>query len=119
MKRLAAAAAAFALLIVLAAGAAPAQTGQTILFTFTGLRGSADECKWFNDEITDRSVGALTHQTDLLYNRIALPYGAPVSVGRTAMTEQGEQLVDFGLNHATICTTAEAVYGPTPSPSPS
>ena len=114
MKRPTAAAALFALLVPLAAGAASAQT---ILYTFTGLRGAVDTCKWFDDDIMDRSVGALTHQTDLLYNRIALPAGADVTVGGTAVTEQGEQLVDFKLNNATICTAAEAVYGPTPMPS--
>lgn len=89
-----------------------------ILYSFTGLRGAVDTCKWFNDNIGDRSIGALTHQTDLLYNRIALPAGADVAVRGTAVTEQGEQLVDFDLGRATICTAAEAVYGPTPSPSP-
>jgi len=105
MKRSAAALAAFSLIV--------------ILYSFTGLRGGADTCKWFNDSIGDRSVGALTHQTDLLYNRIALPPGADVAVGGTAVSEQGEQLADFKLNSATICSTGEAVYGPTPSPAPS
>jgi hypothetical protein len=100
-----------------AAAAAVALT--VILYSFTGLRGSVDTCKWFDDSITDRSIGALTHQTDLLYNRIALPPGAPVTVGGTATTEAGEQLVDFKLNSATICSAGEAVYGPTPSPAPS
>lgn len=91
-----------------------------ILYSFTGLRGgAADTCKWFDDNLSDRSIGALTHQTDLLYNRIALPPGASVDVGATAVTEEGEQLVDFKLNSATVCTDAEAVYGPTPSPSAS
>ncbi|HET6276405.1 MAG TPA: hypothetical protein VFE16_10800 [Candidatus Cybelea sp.] len=91
-----------------------------ILYSFTGLRGGAgDTCKWFNGSITDRSIGALTHQTDLLYNRIALPPDANVSVGGTAVSAQDEQLVDFKLNNATICTAGEALYGPTPSPAPS
>ena len=72
MKRPSAAAAAFAAIVALAAGAARAQT---ILFTFTGLPGAVDTCKWFNDDLTDRSVEALTRQTDLLYNRVALPFG--------------------------------------------
>jgi hypothetical protein len=114
MKRPSAAAAAFALTAVFAAGAAPAQT---IQYTFTGLRGAVDTCKWFNDDLADRSIGALTRQTDLLYNRIALPAGADVAVGGTAVTDRGEQLVDFRLNSATICTAAEAIYGPTPTPS--
>ncbi|MBV8067144.1 MAG: hypothetical protein JO113_04135 [Candidatus Eremiobacteraeota bacterium] len=90
-----------------------------ILYSFAGLRGAVDTCKWFDDNITDRSISALTHQTDLLYNRIALPADADVTARGTAVTEQGEQLVDFNLHNATICTAAEALYGPTPSPSPS
>jgi hypothetical protein len=117
MKRPSVAAVAFVLIAVLAAGAASAQP---ILFSFTGLRGGApDTCKWFNDNITDRSIGALKHQTDLLYNRIVLPVDENVAVGGTAVTEQGEQLVDFHLGSALICTAAEAVYGPTPTPSES
>jgi hypothetical protein len=111
-----AAAAAFVVLVAFGAGAASAET---ILYSFTGLRGAVDTCKWFNDSITDRSIGALTRQTDLLYNRIALPPGASVAVGGTAVSAEGEQLVDFKLNSATICSTAEAVYGPTPSPAAS
>ncbi|MGA7354015.1 MAG: hypothetical protein WBW76_01160 [Candidatus Cybelea sp.] len=115
MKRPSAAAAVFALLLALGAGAASADP---ILYTFTGLRGGAsDTCKWFNDNLTDRSVAALSRQTDLLYNRIALPVDENVAIGSTATTEQGEQLVDFHLHGALICTTAEAVYGPTPIPS--
>jgi hypothetical protein len=116
MIRPSAAAAALALLVTLAAGAASASP---ILFVFTGLRGGAtDTCKWFDDNLDDRSVGALTRQTDLLYNRIALPPDADVTVRGTADTNQGEQLVDFNLGGALICTAGEAIYGPTPSPSP-
>ena len=90
-----------------------------ILYSFTGLRGNVDTCKWFDDNLNaDRSVGSMTHQTDLLFNRIALPPDAPVTVRGTAVTNEGGQLVDFDLSGATICTTGEAVYGPTPSPSP-
>ena len=64
MKRPSAAAAIFASLMLLAAGGASASP---ILFVFTGLRGgAADTCKWFDDNLEDRSVGALTRQTDLL-----------------------------------------------------
>jgi hypothetical protein len=117
MKRPSAAAAAFALMLSLAAGAARAEP---ILFVFTGLRGSAtDVCKWFNDNIDNRSVAALTRQTDMLYDRIALPPGADVTVRGTAVTNRGEQVVDFHLDSATICTTGEAINGPTPSPAAS
>ncbi|MBV8345536.1 MAG: hypothetical protein JO190_11200 [Candidatus Eremiobacteraeota bacterium] len=116
MKRPTAAAAAFAAIAALACGAAPAQT---ILYTFTGLPGgAADSCKWFDDELNnDRSVGALTRQTNLLYNRVALPVDTNVAISGTATTEQGEALVDFKLGPRLICTAAEAIYGPTPEPS--
>jgi hypothetical protein len=116
MKRPPVAALAFALMVLLAAGVAPAQT---ILYTFTGLRGPVDTCKWFDDNLDDRSIDALTRQTDLLYNRLALPAGDDVTIRGTAETAQGEQLVDFNLRSAVVCTAAEAVYGPTPSPSAS
>ena len=116
MKRSPILIAAFAALVVLAGGVAPAQP---ILYAFTGLRGGVDTCKWFDDNLADRSIDALTHQTDLLYNRIALPAGDNVAVGGTAVTLQGGQLVDFHVNSALICTTAEALYGPTPEPSES
>ena len=99
--------------------AAIAIAATVILYSFTGLRGSVDTCKWFDDNLGDRSIGALTRQTDMLYNRVALAPGASVTVGGTAVTAQGEQLVDFRLDSAKICTAAESVYGPTPSPAPS
>jgi hypothetical protein len=115
MKRPSVAAAAFALTMILAGGAAEAQT---ILFTFAGLRGSVDTCKWFDDNLnSDRSVDTLTRQTDLLYDSLALPVGASVTAGATAVTAEGEQLVDFKLNSGVVCTAAEALYGPTPTPS--
>ncbi len=118
MKRPMAAAAAFAAIAALACAAASAQT---IMYSFTGLPGgAADTCKWFDDELNDdRSVGALTRQTDLLYNRVALPVDAPVAIGGTATTAEDEPLVDFKLGSRTICTAAEAIYGPTPEPSQS
>ena len=90
-----------------------------ILYSFTGLRGGAtDTCKWFDDNITDRSVAALTRQTDLLYNRIALPPDADVTVRETAITNDGQQVVDFQLNSHTICANSQALYGQTPAASP-
>jgi hypothetical protein len=112
-----AAVAAFAAIAALACGTAPAQT---IMYSFTGLPGgAADTCKWFDDDILDRSIPALTRQTDLLYNRVALPVDTPVAIGGTATTEEGEALVDFKLGSRTICTAAAAIYGPTPEPSAS
>ncbi|MGB8966137.1 MAG: hypothetical protein WCB99_10905 [Candidatus Cybelea sp.] len=117
MKRRSAAASAFFLIVALAGGAARAQ--QTILYTFTGLPGAVGTCQWFNDNLNnDRDVGTLTRQTDLLYNRLALPAGEPVTIGQTATSAVGEQLVDFKLGSRTICTGADAIYGPSPAPSP-
>jgi hypothetical protein len=116
MKRSSIAVAALAIALTLAASMASAQT---ILFAFTGLPGAVDTCKWFDDNLGDRSIDALTRQTDLLYNRVALPAGASVAVVGTAATAQGEQLVDFNLNSKVVCTAAEAIYGPTPSPAAS
>jgi hypothetical protein len=116
MKRLSAALAAFAVVVALAAATSSAQE---IVYSFTGLRGTVDACKWFNDNLTDRSIDALTRQTDMLYNRLALPPGVPVTVVGTAATELGEQMVDFKLNSAEICAPAEAIYGvPSSPPSP-
>jgi hypothetical protein len=115
MKPNAAAAIAFAAGVVMAGTAAPAQP---ILFTFTGLPGAVDTCKWFDDNLEDRSLVALTRQTDLLYNRIALPAGTDVTVGGTATSAAGDQLVDYKLGPKTVCSTARAIYGPTPEPSP-
>jgi hypothetical protein len=113
MKRQSASLAAFALMVTLAAGTA---SSQEIVYSFTGLRGAVDGCKWFNDNLTDRSIDALTRQTDMLYNRLALPAGAPVTVVGTAVTEAGEQLVDFKLNSSQVCGPAEAVYGTASTP---
>ena len=114
MKRSSVAALFFGVTVLLGSGVAPAQP---ILFAFTGLRGSAAEtCKWFDDNLADRSIGALTRQTDMLFNRIALPAGENVSVLGSAVTDQQEQLVDFDLHSARICTAAAAIYGPTPTP---
>ncbi len=104
---------AFMAILALGSGIASAQT---IVYTFAGLPGAVDTCKWFDDNINDRDVGALTRQTDLLYNRVALPPDQPVAIKGTAATDRGEQLVDFDLDKRTICAPASAVYGPTPEP---
>lgn len=117
MKRTAVAATVFGAIVALAGIAAPAQT---ILYSFAALPGSVDTCKWFNDNLnTDRSIDALARQTDLLYNVMGLPAGAPVAVGGTATSARGSPLVDFKLGGKTVCTSSEAIYGPTPEPSAS
>ena len=105
---------AFIALLLVGSGIASAQT---IMYTFTGLPGAVDTCKWFDDNLNDRSIDSLTRQTDLLYDRVALPADEPVAIKGTALTERGEQLVDFDLGKRTICAPAAAVYGPTPEPS--
>lgn len=117
MKRSALTAIAFAAIAALVGVAAPAQT---ILYSFAGLPGSVDTCTWFNDNLnSDRSIGAMARQTDLLYNRIALPAGAPVALGATATSARGSTLVDFKLGGRTVCADSEAINGPTPSPAAS
>jgi hypothetical protein len=116
MKRSSAAATAFAAILVAAGVAASAQP---ILYTFTGLPGAVDTCKWFDDNLNaDRTVGSLTQQTNLLYNRVALPAGENVAVGASATSAAGDQLLDYILGSKTVCSTAEAINGPTPEPSP-
>jgi len=115
MNRNAAAATAFAAIVLIASATAPAQP---ILFSFTGIPGAVDTCKWFDDNLnSDRSIGALSRQTDLLYNRIGLPAGADVAVGSTATSAAGDELVDYRLGSKEVCSTARAIYGPTPEPS--
>ncbi len=93
---------------------------QPILYQFTGLPGNAATCKWFDDNLNaDRGVGALTQQTDLLYNRLGLPVDRDVTVGGSATTAEGDRVVDYRIGSREICSTAEAIYGPTPEPSQS
>ena len=116
MKRHTAAATAFAALIAIASAAASAQP---ILYTFTGLPGPAATCKWFDDNLNNRSIDALIRQTDLLYNSAALPPGKPVTVTATAMTADGGQIAQFSLNGRLLCTGAQALHPEMPEPSPS
>jgi hypothetical protein len=53
----------------------------------------------------------------LLYNRIALPAGADIAIGSTATSAAGDELVDYKLGSKTVCSSARAIYGPTPEPS--
>lgn len=108
--------------MVFALGLAMAKTApaQPILFQFTGLPGNAATCKSFEDNLNaDRSEATLVQQTDLLYNRIALPVDLNVSVGGSATTNAGDQVVDYHVGSRQICSNAEVIYGPTPEPSSS
>jgi hypothetical protein len=109
MKRTPAAATLFVALLM---GAGTAGSAQPILASFTGLPGAVADCKWFDDNLnTDRDVGSLTRQTDLLYNRIALPAGENVALGATATSAEGDELIDYKLGSKTVCSTAVAIYG--------
>lgn len=114
MKRTPAAAAAFLTIGIIAGAAASAEP---ILYSFTALPGTVDTCKWFDDNLNDRGLDALTRQTDLLYNRIALAPDVDVNPGATATTNAGAQLVDFKLGSKTVCSSAEVLNGTTPVPS--
>lgn len=115
MKRTSSTATIFAALLAIAGGVASAQP---ILYTFTGLRGHVDACVWFNDNLnSDRDEATMARQVDLLYNRIALPVDENVTVGNTATTLAGGQVVEYQLGRATICSTIEALNGPTQEPS--
>jgi hypothetical protein len=118
MKRRASLAVALVALAAAFGAAAPA-TAQNIVYEFTGLPGGASECAWFDDNINERSLDSLIRQTNLLYNRVALPPGQPIAISGTATTAQGAQVVQFDLGKRLICTGADAVYPPTPAPSPS
>ncbi len=110
--------AAIAFAVLVATGGAVV-SAEPILYSFTGLPGAVDTCKWFDDNLGDRSVDALTRQTDLLYNRIPLPAGTPVTLGATATSAAGDELIDYKLGSKTVCSTAQAIYGSTPQPSSS
>ncbi|HEY1881973.1 MAG TPA: hypothetical protein VIX83_12845 [Candidatus Cybelea sp.] len=117
MKRTSTAATVFAALLAIAGSAASAQP---ILYTFTGLPDTANGCAWFDDNLnSNRDEGTMARQVDLLYNRVALPPDENVTVGGTATTAAGGQVVDYKLGSRTICSTIEALNGPTPEPSTS
>ena len=104
---------------VLALATAQTAPADPILYEFTGLPGNAATCKWFDDNLNaDRSVGGLMRETDLLFNRLALPVDRDVRVGGSATTNEGDQVVDYRVGSRQICSTAEAIYG-TPAPSSS
>lgn len=96
---------------------------ETTVYIYPALPGPATSCQWFDDNINDRSIDALIRQTDLLYNRLALPPGVPVALTGSATTQQGEQVVDFHLNKRWLCAdhaafVPEPVQSPLPSPAP-
>ncbi len=99
----------------LVAAATVVSPAESVVYKFVALRGDVSTCQWFDENLNDRSEGALVRQTDLLYNRVALPPGAPVTVTQTATSTSGTQLLAFQLNRTALCAGAEAIR---PSPEP-
>ena len=102
--------------VALAAAAVARSPAENVVYSFAALRGDASNCQWFDESLNDRSEGSLIRQTDALYNRLALPAGAPVTVTQTATTTGGTQLLGFRLDGAMLCAGVEAIR---PSPEPS
>jgi hypothetical protein len=105
-----------AVALVSATATAPAET---TVFRFVALPGSAATCKWFDDNINDRSIGAMVRQTDLIYNRAPLPPDKPVTVSGTATTALGERLSDFKLDGRLLCAGTQALDASVPEVTPS
>lgn len=104
-----------------AAGAVAPATAETVVYTFPALPGPVANCQWFDDNLNDRSVGALIRQTDLLYNRLALPADATVTITANGTTALGAQLAGFDLNRRHLCSDASAFHPESeasPSPAP-
>lgn len=104
--------------LLCAAAIRPTHAADQVVYQFAALRGGVDECKWFDDNLNDRSESALTRQVDALYNRLALPPGAPVTVTQNATAASGAPLLGFTLNRTSLCAGADAIR-PSPVPSPS
>lgn len=96
----------------------PTHAADQVVYEFAALRGGVDQCQWFDDNLNDRSEAALTRQVDALYNLVALPPGAPVTVTQNATAASGTPLLGFTLDHTSLCAGADAIR-PTPAPSPS
>jgi hypothetical protein len=110
-----------ALAAALAAGALAAvctarSPAESVVYRFAALRGDASTCQWFDDNLNDRSEGALVRQISLIYNRVALPPGAPVTVTQTATASSGTHILGVRVNGVQLCTSADAIR---PSPLPS
>jgi hypothetical protein len=117
--------------ISLVAGAFAAAAGsamvpapaETIAYSYAALPGPVSTCQWFDENLNDHSMDAIIRQTDLLYNRAALPPGVAVTVSQTAATARGDQVAQFTLNGRLLCAGAavlhpemtEAIGSPPPS----
>jgi len=104
--------------LICAAAIGPAPAADQVVYHFAALRGGADQCRWFDDNLNDRSEAALVRQVDALYNRVALPPAAPVTVTQNATVASGAPLLGFTLDRTQLCAGADAIR-PSPAPSPS
>lgn len=97
---------------------APARA-DNVVYQFPALHGGANTCQWFDDNLNDRSEAALVRQIDAIYNRVALPPGAPVTIAGKATTSSGTQILAFNLNRMGLCAQADAIEPPAaPAPAP-
>ncbi|HZY99354.1 MAG TPA: hypothetical protein VFE36_07255 [Candidatus Baltobacteraceae bacterium] len=104
--------------LICAAAIRPTHAADQVVYQFAALRGGVDQCQWFDDNLNDRTEGALVRQADALYNRVALPPAAPVNVTQTATASSGATLLGFTVGGTTLCAGSDAIR-PTPAPSPS
>jgi hypothetical protein len=103
--------------LIVAVAGARTQAADQVVYQFAALRGGVDQCQWFDDNLNDRTEGTLVRQIDALYNRVALPPQAPVTVTASETAASGEPLLGFTLNRTALCAGAEAIR-PSPVPSP-
>ncbi len=112
-----------AALVLSWASATISAPAETIAYSYAALPGPVSNCQWFDDNLNDHSIDAMIRQTDLLYNRAALPPDVTVTVSQTATTARGDQVAQFAVNGRLLCAGASALHpemteaSPTP-PSP-
>jgi hypothetical protein len=96
--------------LILAGAAGTAAKADTVYYRYPALPGAATACQWFDDNINDRSIGAIIRQTDMIYNRLALRPDMTVAVNGTATTQQGKQEVSFLVDRRLMCANDEALH---------
>jgi hypothetical protein len=106
--------------LALAATVAAASPGKAdpVVYVFAAIPGPASNCQWFDENLDNRSEGALYEITQLLYNRITLQPGTPITVTSTESTSRGEQVVGFQYDRRIMCAGKAAITPPTPEPPP-
>ena len=103
-------------LALAAASAALPSRADTVLYRFAALRGPVATCVWFDDQINDRSLGAIIRQTDLLYNRTALIPGTDVTNVQTAPIQSGTLVAGFETGNTQLCSGDDAINPAAPVP---